>query len=152
MVGVPYHAPAAASEMQRHYTPDIQPNWFGGHLLEAWYVVRDHGLFFPWYERNRKGALQQEPTVDPIDVQQRVFELFRSEGRWRALYHAQFDYPLAERLRRSQVSLLFAAAARDPLATVTAAAAREFPQIPHLELPDEPERWARALLPSFDRE
>lgn len=152
MVGVPYHPPATAHEMRRHYAPDIQPNWFGGHLLEAWYVVRDHGLFFPWFERNRKGALRQEPTVDPIDVQQRVFELFRSEGRWRALYHAQFDYPLAERLRRSEVSLRFAAATRDPLATVTAAAAREFSKSPHLELPDEPDRWAHALLPFFDRE
>lgn len=152
MIGVPYHARATANELQRHYAPDIQPNWFGGHLLEAWYVVRDHGLFFPWYERNRKGALRQEPSVDPVDVQQRVLELFRSEGRWRALYHAQFDYPLAERLPRSNATVHFAASTRDPLAQVTQAAARDFPQIPHLELPDEPERWARVLLAAFDRE
>ena len=152
MISVPYHPPTTAQEMRGHYAPDIQPNWFGGHLLEAWYVVRDHGLFFPWYERNRKGALRQEPSVDPVDIHQRVFELFRSEGQWRALYDAQFAYPLAERLRQSKVSLQFAAAERDPLANVTQAAARDFPKIPVLELPDEPERWARALLQSFDRE
>jgi hypothetical protein len=152
MADVLYHDETLRQQLRKHYTPDIRPNWYGGHLLEAWYLMRDQGLFWPWYEQNRKGALRKEPHVDPVMIQQRVFELFRSEGMWRHAYQAHFSYPLARRLSQSKVPLVFAAPSWDPQYEASQAAARDFPRAPFVELPDEPSRWARTLLPLLNGE
>ena len=152
MADVLYHDETLRQQLRKHYTPDIRPNWYGGHLLEAWYLMRDQGLFWPWYEQNRKGALRKEPHVDPVMIQQRVFELFRSEGMWRHAYQAHFSYPLARRLSQSKVPLMFAAPLWDPQYEASQAAARDFPRAPFVELPDEPSRWARTLLPLLNGE
>ncbi|NBX58438.1 MAG: alpha/beta hydrolase [Gammaproteobacteria bacterium] len=34
-------------DLLEHYAPDIRPVWHGGHLLEAWHLMRDQGLFWP---------------------------------------------------------------------------------------------------------
>ncbi len=138
------------AELSERYTPDIQPVWYGGHLLEAWHLMRDQGLFWPWYERSRKGIIRQPLYVDPAMIHGRVLELFRSNGMWRHAYQAHFAYPLATKLARSKVPMLFVAPSWDPQLDVTRQAAQDFPQAPFRQMPDDMAKWADALLPFFN--
>lgn len=133
-------------ELREHYTPDIQPVWYGGHLLEAWYLMRDQGLFWPWYRRTREGIIGGEPHVDPQMVNARVLELFRSEGMWRKAYQAHFSYPVKERLRQLSRPILFAAPDWDPHYAHSRQAAHELPQASFVELPADMRNWAKVLL------
>ena len=146
-----YHDERELKSLRAHYTPDIQPVWFGGHLLEAWYFIRDQGLFWPWFNRTRQGIIRKEPYVDPHMVNARVLELFRSEGMWRQAYQAHFHYPFAQRLRAATLPMAFCAPSWDPQLEHSQRAARDFPKAPFISLPDDMGRWADALLPFFDR-
>ena len=145
-----YFDDALREQLAANYTPDIQPVWYGGHLLEAWHLMRDQGLFWPWYERTRKGIIRQPINVDTQMVNRRVLELFRSEGMWRQAYQAHFAYPLRSKLAKSKVPMAFVAPSWDPQLAVTRQAARDFPRSPFVPMPDAMEKWAEALLPFFD--
>jgi pimeloyl-ACP methyl ester carboxylesterase len=142
-----YFDDALRTELKAHYTPDIQPNAHGGHLLEAWHLMRDQGLFWPWYNRKRAGIIRKPLFIDPAMIHGRVLELFRSEGMWRKAYQAHFAYPLKAKLAKSKVPMLFVAPAWDPQYEVTEQASRDFPQAPFRKMPDDMRGWAEALMP-----
>lgn len=146
-----YHDAGELKRLRAHYTPDIRPVWYGGHLLEAWYFMRDQGLFWPWFDRTKKGIIRKEPYLDPHMVNARVLELFRSEGMWRHAYQAHFAYPYAQRLRSARIPMAFCAPAWDPQLEHSQRAARDFPKAPFIGLPDDMGRWAEALMPFFDK-
>ena len=150
MADMLYFDAALRTELRAKYTPDIQPNWYGGHLLEAWHLMRDQGLFWPWYDRTTRGIIRKQPFVDPAMVHSRVLELFRSEGMWRKAYQAHFSYPLKQRLAKSTVPMAFVAPGWDPQLEVTQQAAKDFPRAPFMLMPDDMSHWAGALLPFFD--
>lgn len=154
MTGVAYVDDALAAQLVERIAPAIKPDWYGGYLLEAWHTVRDHGLFWPWYERTGSAAIRQEPQINPTHVQQRVLELFRSEGAWRRGFQAQFAYPLRKKLAaafgKKSIKLVFAASDLDPQRDNTWRAAAEFPQAQHAALPDAEHKWAAILLPYLD--
>ncbi len=145
-----YFDDALRAELRANYTPDIQPNWYGGHLLEAWHLLRDQGLFWPWYERTTRGIIRKPLYIDPAMVHQRLIDLFRSEGMWRKAYQAHFAYPLKSRLRKCTVPMRFVAPAWDPQLEVTRQAARDFPHAAFMQMPDDMRRWGEALMPFFD--
>ena len=145
-----YFDDALREQLAANYTPDIQPVWYGGHLLEAWHLMRDQGLFWPWYERTRKGSIRQPINVDTQMVNRRVLELFRSEGMWRQAYQAHFAYPLRSKLAKSKVPMAFVAPSWDPQLGVTQQAARDFPKSPFIMMPDDMAKWSGELLPFFD--
>lgn len=154
MTGITYVDTASAKSIVKKIAPSIEPDWFGGYLLHAWHMVRDQGLFRPWYERTSAGVIRQEPQVAPELVQQRVLELFRSGGAWRRAMQAQFSYPLRSRLsqalKNKGASIMLAASDLDPQRDDTWRAATDFPQCAHALLPNEQARWANVLLPHFD--
>ncbi len=137
-------------QLLQHYTPDIQPVWYGGHLLEAWHLMRDQGLFWPWFERTRKGIIRQPLFIDPAMINGRVLELFRSNGMWRRAYQAHFTYPTKAKLARAKVPMTFVAPSWDPQLGVTQQAARDFPKAAFRRMPDDMRQWAGELLPFFD--
>ena len=150
MCDVLYFDAALRKELQQNYTPDIQPDWYGGHLLQAWHLLRDQGLFWPWYRRTKAGIIRKPLYIDPVMVNGRVLELFRSQGMWRQAYQAHFSYPLASKLRQLKVPLLFAAPAWDPQLEDTQRTARDFAHAPFQLLPHDMHQWAGALLPFFN--
>lgn len=154
MGGVAFVDERLATELVERGAPQITPDWFGGYLLQAWHVVRDQALFWPWYERKGGAAIRQEPQVDPLLVQQRVFELLRSDNAWRRTVQAQFAYPLRKRLAaalgRNPLPLMLAASDLDPQRDGMWRAAADFPQAKHALLPDAEAKWASVLLPFLD--
>ncbi len=134
------------AELRAHYTPDIQPVWYGGHLLEAWYLMRDQGLFWPWYRRTREGIIHSEPHVDPALINARVLELFRSDGMWRKAYQAHFSYPIKDKLGALKRPVIFAAPQWDPQYAHSQQAARETHDSQFIEMPADMRDWAHTLL------
>ena len=51
ITGLIDHAPEEQEDLLANYAPEITPQWHGGHLLEAWHMMRDQGIYFPWYSR-----------------------------------------------------------------------------------------------------
>ena len=145
-----YFSKELRAQLRAHYTPDIQPNWYGGHLLEAWHLMRDQGLFWPWYNRTREGVIRKTLFIEPAMIHRRVIELFKSKGMWRRAYQAHFAYPLQQQLREAKVPMLFVAPSWDPQLEVTQQASRDFPQAPFKLMPDDMSRWAAELLPFYD--
>lgn len=133
-------------ELIEHYTPDIQPVWYGGHLLEAWYVVRDQSLFWPWFRQKRNNIIHAETDLDPMRVQVRLLDLFRSQGMWRQSHQAAFVYPWKTKLAKTRESVLLAAPIGSALISAAAQAASDLPHLSFVELPRESRDWAHALL------
>jgi pimeloyl-ACP methyl ester carboxylesterase len=86
----------------------------GGFLLKAWHEVRDHQLFFPWYERRRDCAVPETPLLDPVWLHERTVELLESGTAGVAVRRAELTYPLRERLASAAIEPCFAAALWEP--------------------------------------
>ena len=146
MTDVLYFDDALRTELLEHYAPDIEPVWYGGHLLQAWYIMRDQGLFWPWYRRTREGIIRAEPHIDPAMVNARVLELFRSEGMWRKAYKAHFSYPTKEKLAQLKRPVEFAAPSWDPQYTHSKQAAKDLSLATFIDLPSNMSAWAETLI------
>jgi len=156
MIGVADLEGRKSKEFTNKGLPKIVPDWFGGHFLQAWHFVRDQELFSPWYDRQGRSTLRQEPSIDPPRLQQRVLELFRSNGCWRRALDEQASYPWRRRLRtathHTKLSIALAASDTDPLRESTWRVAKAVPGINKIFLPAAEHRWAAALIKFFDNE
>jgi pimeloyl-ACP methyl ester carboxylesterase len=150
MTDLLYFPDALRAELLANYTPEITPNWYGGHLLHAWHLMRDQGLFWPWYARTRQGIIWKEPHVDPAMVHGRVIEMFKAPRMWRAAYQAHFSYPLQSRLAELNVPTLVGAPAWDPNLEHTRAAAADHPRLVFRQLADDWGRWGGELMDFLD--
>jgi len=150
MSDVLWHTPELRRELQANYTPAIEPVWYGGHLLHAWHLLRDQGLFWPWFRRNRAGILWKEPYVDPAMVHSRLVNLFKAPEMWRLAYQAHFAYPIEARLAHVKQPTLLCAPAWDPQFEETREAQRANPHCSFALLPDAMGDWGPAMLPFLD--
>lgn len=66
-------------------TPDLTPEDHGGHLLKAWYAVRDAELFDPWSSPTLANALDREFDLDPEGLTHRTLDLLTA-APWLALW------------------------------------------------------------------
>lgn len=140
---------ALRSELIENYTPEIKPLWYGGHLVEAWYLVRDQSLFWPWFKQKRTNIIHGDTDLDPARTQVRLLDLFRSNGMWRHAYQAVFAYPWKAKLTEARIPVVLATPLGDPLQPEAIRAVSEMPHLTHVELSSNPQDWARSLLPSL---
>ena len=150
MSDVLWPEPALRGQLEAHYTPAIEPVWYGGHLLHAWHLLRDQGLFWPWFRRTRDGILWKEPHVDPAMVHARLVSLFKAPRMWRLAYQAHFAYPVEERLAQVRQPTLLCAPPWDPQLEDTRRAQAANPHCSFLILPDALEDWGPAVLAFLD--
>jgi pimeloyl-ACP methyl ester carboxylesterase len=143
-----YHDAALRQELQQRYTPDWQPDWYGGHLLFCWHAMRDQGIYWPWYERTRKGIIWGEPYVDPQMIHRRVVSMMKCGNMWSRHYGAHWRYPAHEELKRVPVATTLAAPDGHP---GTAAARRDSPSLGHAVIGNDMRAWADVLIPVLDR-
>ncbi len=134
--------PKLLQALSSSYVPP-QPDMGGGHLLRAWHEVRDHLLFFPWYERRRSCALDVAPRWDARFLQARTVAALLAGEAGVALRRAELRYPLRERLHGSAVAACVAV----PLWEPRHRRARELGVPPgrFLTLSREERSWAREI-------
>jgi len=120
--------------------------------LNAWHLVRDQGLFSPWYAHTGSSAIRQEPQVAPARVHRGVLDLFRSNGAWQRAFRAQYSYPWRKKLKlatQKSYRIILAASAIEPLRESTWRVAEAVPEAVKVALPDSERRWAASLLKSL---
>jgi pimeloyl-ACP methyl ester carboxylesterase len=125
------------------------PDSHGGYLLRAWHEVRDHLLFFPWYERRREFALGA-PCLQPALLQSLTRDVLLAREAGVALRRAEIGYPLLERLARLRIVARHAARVSDPRhahSRALAGAASHF-----TTLSQETARCSRELISLIDLE
>jgi pimeloyl-ACP methyl ester carboxylesterase len=146
-----YHDEATIADLKANYTPEWQPNWYGGHLLLCWHLMRDQALFWPWYRRTREGIIWKEPFMAPEMIHGRVLEMFKAPVMWRLAYQAHFDYPTAQMLSQVQVPTLLCAPLWDPNLPHTEEAHAAHPHCAFQILPDALEDWGPPIAEFCDR-
>ncbi|MDH5254777.1 MAG: alpha/beta fold hydrolase [Gammaproteobacteria bacterium] len=81
----PSASAAETAEWLERGLPALTPVWSGGHLLEAWHMVRDGRLFSPWFRRVHAATRPGEPDLDDRRIHLDVSDYLRANGTWQAL-------------------------------------------------------------------
>ncbi len=147
ITGLIDHTPEEQEDLLANYTPEITPEWHGGHLLEAWHMMRDQGIYFPWYSRKASTMLKGEPYLDPDMVHRRVVEVLRAPVMWRKAYHAHFKYRAGQRLADAGIPVLLATAEWDVARPLSERLGGEYSHVDAMLLPDNPAHWGSAITP-----
>jgi pimeloyl-ACP methyl ester carboxylesterase len=87
---------------------------YGGYLLKAWHEVRDHQLFFPWFERRRAYGISGTPMLAPDWLQEQTATHVVSGASGVALRRREAHYPFLDRLRGCDNPARFAAPDNSP--------------------------------------
>ena len=145
-LGLALFSPAGRDSLLDRYCPSIAPQWDGGHLLRAWYMMRDQALWFPYFNTSRSGILRSEPNLQPEFLHLRVMEVMKMGDRYRAAYAAEFSYPLAERLRQAQATITLASAGWEALSHTRQSGLALGPAARILDLPPAFGDWANKII------
>ncbi|MBT5240479.1 MAG: alpha/beta hydrolase [Rhodospirillaceae bacterium] len=151
MSNVFQHTDEEQVELIANYTPDVSPVWHGGHLLQCWHQMRDQGIYYPWFKRERQGVIWREPFLATDMVHERVCSLLKAGNMYRTAYHAHFTYPTYEKLSRTPVPTLLATAEWDPNNSHTRAASEAAPKCEFQILDEDFYKWGESFLPFLER-
>ena len=144
-LGVPLFTAEERASLLANYCPSIAPRADGTHLISAWYMMRDQALWFPYFRTDRGGILFGDPNLDPQFLHRRVVEVMKMGDRYRHAYAAEFNYPLAERLRDCRADVTLASAPWEALRGRVETARGLLPSARALTLPERFGDWAAAL-------
>jgi len=122
-----------------------QVDSYGGYLLRAWHEVRDHLLFFPWFERQRECAVLDSPMLEAGLIHARTVELLLAGESGVAFRRAELLYPLRDRLATIAVAARIAAACWEPRFAHSRSLAGD--ATPFLSLSRDCRLWGAQLMP-----
>jgi pimeloyl-ACP methyl ester carboxylesterase len=124
--------------------PDLTPNWYGGHLVQAWAVARDSELYWPWFEPTHANALKVRPELEPWAVHHKAVDLLKAAAAHGAYARSAAETDLKAALSKVKCEITVAALAHGP----HEAAAKQLSQ-QVMSLSDDPSRYAAALAAMF---
>lgn len=146
------HTPDEQADMIANYTPDVSPVWHGGHLLQCWHQMRDQGIYYPWFKRQREGVVWREPFLETGMVHERVCSLLKAGNMYQTAYRSHFLYPTYQKLRDSGVPTLLATSTWDPNNLHTLAAAESAPNCAFQYLDEDFTKWGLSFLQFLEAE
>jgi len=149
LAGVGIYEGAEQHDLLQNYTPSIAPQWDGGHLIRAWAIMRDQGLFWPWFNRTKAGILWNDNAIDVAMIHLRVMEMLKIGDQYRQAYAAMWTYPMRERLPRLTTPSLFAVPRWEPIYAKNAECAALAPGARTADLAPAMADWHAALTPFF---
>ena len=83
------HTPGERANLAANYTPSLEPQWDGSHLVRTWAVRRDMLLFWPWYKRAPEARqVANMPSADGLH--DKVLDVLRAGPLYWQFYHASF--------------------------------------------------------------
>jgi pimeloyl-ACP methyl ester carboxylesterase len=132
--GVALFDPALAADMLENYAPKIKPQANGEHFIWAWNFMRDMGLYFPYYMRDKEHYLGKEPWPTG-SLHSSVMEVMKALDHYYKGYNAVFRHKTHDRLPLITVPTFCMAHEADPLNVSVEEAAALVPNSEHLVLP-----------------
>jgi pimeloyl-ACP methyl ester carboxylesterase len=156
--GLPVFTPERRAEFEAVYAPSLEPRWDGTHVLTAWNFLRDHALWWPWYDRRREnmrraaadGSAPLGFSVDANALQRGLVELLKAWDSYGLAYAAAFRHDPAARLPQLRVRTLIAAQGSDMMHRYVAPAGELLPTAETATLPDELDGFAAACAAFLD--
>lgn len=149
LLDLPFLPDSSAAAFREQGLPDLAPRWHGGHLLEAWHMLRDARLFFPWFDRRQASALRLESVLDESGLQAELLDLLRASPSWQSLFADTLDYPVTAALATQRGALAIGAASNSAWLGATRDAAASRSGLAAQLLPGAQEQWLPALLALF---
>lgn len=146
-----YHSAEEKARLLARYAPPIEPNEYGGHLLKCWHIMRNQGLFWPWFDATKAAIIPGEPYIDDRMVHNRVVEMLKAGNIYRYAYHSHFRYDTHGQLQKLKLPTLLCAPSWDPNVPHTLAAHKAAPHCEYMVLPDDMRQWGAAMLPFLNR-
>lgn len=114
MDGLGLYTGGELEDQLARYTPPVEPDWYGGHMLKAWHMVRNMWTFWPWYRQEAAWRLPEDlPSLDVLH--QITFDLLRARPDWGLAYRAAFRYDAREALTQLRVPARLITKHADPL-------------------------------------
>ncbi len=140
---------ATRKKYKKYYTPPIEIDDYGGHMLKAWIITRDQELYAPWFEHKIANIIRShEPRIEPEHIHQRTLDLLKCADIYDKLYGAHYTYPILDQLKRLACPILVGdpdnpATQKAAALNLTGFKTQELPYVPGSEL-------AAALLDFFE--
>ena len=112
--GVALFEPQLAADMLKNYAPEITPQPNGEHFIWAWNFIKDMGVYFPHYKRDKEHYLGKEPWPTEM-LHNSVVEVMKAMKHYHKGYNAVFMHKTLERLPLLQTPTLCMGHEADPL-------------------------------------
>lgn len=109
------YTPGERADLLANYTPSLEPQWDGAHLVRTWAVRRDMLLFWPWYRRTPE-ARRVADMPSAGGLHEKVLDMLRAGPRYWKLYRASFEYDPSEALAGLEMPTALTVGPGDPLA------------------------------------
>jgi pimeloyl-ACP methyl ester carboxylesterase len=145
LAGVGIYEGAEQQDLLDNYTPSIAPKWDGSHLVTAWAIMRDQGLFWPWYNRTKAGILWNDNAIDVAMIHLRVTEMLKIGDHYQKAYGAMWTYPMRARAAQIKAPALFAVPPWEPIYAKNGECAALAPGAQTADLPPAMKDWHTAL-------
>lgn len=85
-------------ELAANLTPSIDINWDGSHLYSTWLMLRDHQLFFPWYNRTADTRLGVDADFSARHLHDWTLEVLKSRTTYHHTTQAVLRHDLRDKL------------------------------------------------------
>ena len=132
--GIQLLTPEARAEVMARYAFPFPADLDGAYLMRVFQFCRDQYVFYPWYDRTRRGQ-RSGGLPHPNDLHEWVLEVLKANETYHLNYRAAFQWEGASRLPLLTLPTLVIAAENDPLADDTSQAAQMLPDGRFLALP-----------------
>ena len=116
--------PDERASLRRDFAPAVTIEPDGSHWFRTWQMIRDMGIWWPWFQPQRSALRRVEANFDAASLHHRTRETLRQPNGYAAYVAAALDQDGAAALNRLQVTPHFVRDSRNPVATAYAAEIR----------------------------
>lgn len=151
--GVSQMAPDELEDILANYAFPFPADRDGAYLARVFQFCRDQYLFFPWYDRTRRGR-RDNGLGSAADIHAWVVEVLKANETYHLNYRAAFKWDAEGRLPLLTRPTLLTAGENDPLLESTEQLAAVLPggryaALPRFDAPDFAEKRAAAIRDFF---
>lgn len=111
-------------DLRAHFAPPITIDADGSHWFRTWQMIRDMGIWWPWFRPTRANLRRVAADYDAVSLHRRTCATMRQPGRHIDLVHAALDQDALARLSQYTGPVRCIAKSVEPLATAYNSRAR----------------------------
>ena len=108
---------AERDDLRAHFVPPITIDADGSHWFRTWQMIRDMGIWWPWFAPTRANLRRVEADFDAVSLHKRTCATMRQPGMHAGVVHAALDQDAVARLRHYSGPVRCIANSVQPLAT-----------------------------------
>ncbi len=134
------------AKFKNRLAPPLTPQPLGQHLTEAWYMVRDGELFWPWFEPVPENAVDQPPETNPAKLHGRAVDILTASPAYHSVVNSALDVDAEPLLQALDVPVTFGPRDGSPHTVRCQKAAELTPKGKSITLSNDNARRAAAVV------